>query len=279
MSKTDIQAVVFDFGGVLLDWNPRYLYRPFFPENPQAMEDFFLEVGFHEWNLSLDKGRPFAEAVPELSAQFPHHSELIRAFDERWHHCIGGRIEGTIDILRTLKEAGTHSLYGLSNWSAETFYRIRPDYEFFDWFDFIVLSGEVKLIKPDPAIFQYLLDQTGQPAEACVFIDDMAYNVEAAQQLGIRGIQFTSPEQLAADLRVAVHLQVLEMILHQLAFQLEIVALGQFGIALDGVQLKQQAFLEVAGADAGGFQSLDQAQGGFEVLRGKRGLPLFLDHL
>ncbi len=197
--NSKIRAIVFDFGGVLIDWNPRYLYREYFDNDPAAMEDFLNEIGFSAWNLEQDKGRPFAVAVEELSTRFPHHSHLIRAYDERWEQSIAGPIQPTVEILRALKEAG-YALYGLSNWSAETFYRARDKYAFFSWFDAIVLSGEAKLIKPDPEMFQHFLAKVGRTAEECLFVDDSLPNVEAARRLGFTAIRFVSSQQLEAEL-------------------------------------------------------------------------------
>lgn len=193
-------AIVFDFGGVLIDWNPRYLYRKLFRDEPEAVERFLTEIGFVEWNALQDKGRPFSEAVAELSEKFPHYSDLIKAYDERWEESVTGAIEGTVDILRELKEAG-YPLYGLSNWSAETFRRIRHQYPFMDWFEEIVISGEVKLIKPDPLIYKLLLERIKRSAEECLFIDDSEANVTTANQLGFQTIRFESPEQLSKELR------------------------------------------------------------------------------
>ncbi len=198
MLRRKSPVMVFDFGGVLLDWNPWYLYRQFF-DSPQAMEAFFQEIDFSGWNLEQDRGRPFAEAVTLHAQQFPHHAGLIRAYHEQWPASIGGAIPGTVDILTQLKTRG-YPLYALSNWSAETHYLIRPQYEFFEWFDGIVLSGEVKLIKPDPKIYQLLLEKAGVPAEDCLFIDDSLTNIRAAQALGFGTIHFQSPEQLRAEL-------------------------------------------------------------------------------
>ncbi len=193
-------AIVFDFGGVLLDWNPRYLYSKML-DNPQDLDRFLTEVGFSDWNAQQDKGRPFAEAVAELSERFPHYTHLIRAYDERWEEFMAGPIQPTVDILQSLKQAG-HTLYALSNWSAETFGRIRHKYEFLDWFETILLSGEVKLIKPDPQIFQLFLARVNRKAEDCLFIDDSKANIAAAHQLGFQTIWFESPEQLGRELRV-----------------------------------------------------------------------------
>src|SRR5262249_45913627 len=193
-NRSNIRAIIFDFGGVLLDWNPRHLYRKLFDDS-QAMEDFLSDIGFTEWNLQFDKGYPIAVGVAEHSEKFPQHRGRISAYNERWPECIAGPIQQTVDLLPVLKEAG-YALYGLSNWSAETFYRVRDQYPFLDLLDLIVLSGEEKVIKPDPQIFQVLLEKTGRKAEDCIFIDDSAANAEAAKQLGFTAIRFESPEQL-----------------------------------------------------------------------------------
>ncbi len=196
-----IKAIIFDFGGVLLDWNPHYLYRKFFDGDHKAMENFLQEIDFSTWNAEQDRGRAFAEGVAVLSEQFPQHAELIRAYPERWEESIGGAIDGTVEILARLKKQG-YSLYGLSNWSAETYPRVQHKFEFFGWFEGIVLSGEVKLAKPDPKIYHLLLEKAGVPASECLFIDDSLSNVQAAKALGFRTIHFRSPEQLEAELVV-----------------------------------------------------------------------------
>ncbi len=192
-------AIVFDFGGVLIDWNPRYLYQKLFTDDAEAMERFLDEIGFIEWNLEQDRGRPFAVAVKELSERFPHHADFIRAYDERWEESIGGAIEQTVALLGALKQAG-YSLYGLSNWAAETFRRIRHCFPFMDWFDDIVLSGDVQIIKPDRRIYAVLLERIGRPAAECLFIDDSEANIAVAEELGFETILFKSPEQLKDEL-------------------------------------------------------------------------------
>ena len=196
-----IKAVIFDFGGVLIDWDPRNLYSRFFPEQPQAMEDFLTEISFMEWNNQQDKGRPFTEAVALLSKQFPHHAHLISAYRENWKESITGSIEGTVKLLTMLKENG-YSLYGLSNWSAETFPIVRHEFEFLNLFDEIILSGEVKLIKPDPEIFELCLQKISIPADQCLFIDDSEANIIAAKKLGFDTIRFISPEHLKDELEI-----------------------------------------------------------------------------
>jgi 2-haloacid dehalogenase len=197
--KKNYPVIVFDFGGVLLDWNPRYLYQKLFDGNVVAMETFLNEIGFAAWNLEQDKGRPFTEGVALLSKQFPHYAALIHAYHERWEESILGAISGSVEILRVLKKQG-YPLLGLSNWSSETFQRVRSRYEFLDWFDGIVLSGEVKLVKPDPRIYGLLLDKAGVSAELCLFIDDSLVNVTTAKQLGFMTIYFESSQQLKKEL-------------------------------------------------------------------------------
>lgn len=195
-----IKAIIFDFGNVLLEWNPRNVYQRYFPDDPEGMERFFEEVNFADWNLQQDKGRPFAEGVAILSQQFPHHSHLIQAYHDHWVESVGGSIAGTVRILEQLKQAG-YSLYGLSNWSAETFPYARKKYDFLDLLDDIVISGEVGYIKPDPEIFQIILEKIGRPAQECLFIDDSLTNINQAQKMGFETIHFQSPEQLETSLR------------------------------------------------------------------------------
>jgi len=195
-----ITTIIFDYGGVLLEWNPRNLYRRFFPNQPEAMEQFLTEVKFVDWNLQQDKGRPFEDAIDSLSAEFPHHAHLIRAYYEYWEESISGVIPGSIEILKQLK-VRQYPLYGLSNWSAETFSRARYSYEFFNLFDDMVISGEVKMVKPEPEIFHLALQQFGKSAGECVYIDDSLANTEQARKLGFVAIHFQSPEQLKSDLQ------------------------------------------------------------------------------
>ena len=195
------RAIIFDFGGVLFEWDPRYLYRKLFNGNHEAMERFLADIDFYEWNLQQDKGRSFAEGVAVLSQQFPHYAVLIQAYNQRWEEAIIGPIQPTLDIAWALKQAG-YGLYALSNWSAEKFHFFRPRHELFEWFDDILVSGEVKIIKPDPRIYTLFLERIGRTAEECVFIDDSLPNIVAAQELGFMTIRYVSPEQLTSALNV-----------------------------------------------------------------------------
>jgi 2-haloacid dehalogenase len=200
MTNSPIKAIVFDFGNVLLTWDPRLVYHRFFPNDAEGMERFLEEVNFADWNLQQDKGRPFVEGVSALSQQFPQYSHLIQAFHDHWIDSVGGPLTGTVDILRQLKQAG-YPLYGLSNWSAETFPDARQKHDFFDLFDDMVISGNVGHVKPDPEIYHILLNKIGKPAKECLFIDDSPANIHQAEQLGFAVIHFQSPEQLSSSLR------------------------------------------------------------------------------
>ncbi len=197
--KRSLPVLVFDFGGVLVNWDPHYLYRPFFNSDDAAIDRFLNEIGFREWNLRQDGGRSFDEGVAVLSAQFPQYADLIRAYHVRYEDSITGPIAGTVEILRACKSAG-YPLYGLSNWAQEKFDLVRPKYEFFDCFDDILISSTVNLVKPDPRIFEIFLQRIGRRAEECVYIDDSAANVVAADRLGFTSIHFESPPQLATEL-------------------------------------------------------------------------------
>jgi 2-haloacid dehalogenase len=193
-------ALVFDFGGVLIEWDPRHLYRKVFNGDMQAVETFLLESKFMEWNIQQDAGRPFSEAVDEYCIRMPQYCELIRLYDQRYEESIKGPDWHTVEILQELKKAG-YPLYGLSNWPAEKWRLVRPKYEFFGWFDHILISGEVMLAKPDPRIFSLFLEQVGRPAEQCLYIDDSLQNIRVSGQMGFQTIHFRSAIQLREELQ------------------------------------------------------------------------------
>lgn len=193
------QAIVFDLGGVLIDWDPRYLYRKLFNGDEAAMEQFLTDVCNSDWNAKQDEGRSFAEAIGQLLPKHSEQRELIHAYFDRWPEMIAGAVEGTVEILAELKRAG-YPLYALSNWSAETYPHARRRFEFLSWFDRVVISGEIRLVKPRREIFDHLLEKIGRRAGECVFIDDSIANVNAAIDAGFDAIHFRSPEQLRGEL-------------------------------------------------------------------------------
>src|SRR5262245_30383040 len=193
------QAIIFDLGGVLIDWNPRHLYRKMFDGDDRAMEKFLTEVCTPEWNAQQDEGRSFADATAELIARHPDQEYFIRAWFDRWPEMVTGAIEGTLEIFAELKKA-QYELYALSNWSRETYPLARSRFEFFDWFDHIVISGEIGIVKPSRQIFDHLLEKAEKRAEECIFIDDSLINVNAAIGFGLDGIHFRSPGELRSEL-------------------------------------------------------------------------------
>jgi 2-haloacid dehalogenase len=199
MNPTPSPTIVFDLGGVLLDWNARHLYIKLFSGDTVAMEKFLAEVNFPAWNARFDGGHPLAEGIAELSSQFPHYADQIRAFQPRWQETIVGPIWPTVGILQRLKQAG-YPLFALSNWSAETYPIMQARYEFLSWFEKVVISGEVGSIKPDEHIFHVFLEIAGRPAGDCLFIDDSEANIATAGRLGFQTIRFLSPEQLESEL-------------------------------------------------------------------------------
>jgi len=200
MSSTiNIDTLLLDLGGVLVDWDPRYLYRPVFQGDEAAMEHFLAQVCPPEWNREMDAGRPVDEAIAERQRLFPEHAPLIALWKTRWEQMLRDPIHDTVELVDTLRKRG-HRLYALTNWSAETFPVARARFDFLRWFDDIVVSGEVKLAKPDPRIFQLAFRRCGLTPECTLYVDDVGRNVEVARELGMHAIHFEQPRKLRADL-------------------------------------------------------------------------------
>ena len=191
---------MFDLGAVLIDWNPRYLYRKIYKTEEEI--DWFLEnICTHDWNEKQDAGRSFEEATEELLVKHPQHEVAIRAWYGRWKETMNGSIQGSVDIFRELKNSGRFKIYALTNWSAETFPWALEKFEFLHWFDGIVVSGVEKTRKPFPEFFQILFDRHEVNPATALFIDDNLRNIEGGRAVGLPGIHFVSPAQLKTDLR------------------------------------------------------------------------------
>jgi len=190
---------VFDLGGVLIDWDPRYLYRKLFDGDSEAMEEFLATVCTQSWNEEQDAGRSFAEGCAVLKQVHPHKAELIDAWFARYDEMLAGPISGTVEILAELNSRNV-PLYALSNWSAETFPAARKRFEFLKWFRGVMLSGDVKLVKPDARIFKLFLETFAIDPALSVYIDDRRANVEAARAVGMHGIVFTDAAALRSEL-------------------------------------------------------------------------------
>lgn len=199
-----IKAVVFDFGGVLIDWSPEYLYRQLIPDETERRW-FLTHVCSMDWVIRQDGGQPIAEATDELIARFPDHEALIRAFYERWHEMVAGVLDEGVAIMEKLEAAGM-PLFGLTNWSAETFPYAWEHFPVLRRFRDIVVSGRVGLAKPDPAIFEAMRQRIeaqlpGIAPGELVFIDDNPKNAAAATALGWHGVHHVSAAQTEATLR------------------------------------------------------------------------------
>ena len=194
-----ITTIIFDLGGVLIDWNPEYLYRKVFKDESE-MKQFLEKVCTPEWNEEQDAGRTLAEATDFLLKEYPEHEEDIRLYYNRWQEMLAGAIEGTVNIFEKLKETKRFKIYALTNWSAETFPIALEKFEFLGWFDGVVVSGAEKKRKPFPQFYHILLDRYHVKAEETIFIDDNLRNVDAAKQVGLDAIHFRTPEQLNEEL-------------------------------------------------------------------------------
>ena len=193
-----LKTIILDFGSVLVDWNPHYLYDPYFGD--KAKTDWFIaHICTPEWNAQMDAGKPFAEGIAEKIAEHPEYEKEIRLYWNEWDKMMGGQIEGMQELLQDLRHKGYH-LYGLSNWSAETFQQVRPRYPIFDLLDGVVLSGIEKTIKPAPEIYRILLDRYQVVPNEAVFLDDNSANIEGAKALGIHGIVFHSATQARQEI-------------------------------------------------------------------------------
>lgn len=188
------QAVVFDLGGVLLDWNPRYLYRKLFDDEAE-MERFLAEVCTLEWHHAHDLGIPPEQTTAPLVAAHPEHAQMIWAWTQRTEEMLGGPIEGSVEILQALREAGV-PCFALTNMETWTYPVRRARYPFLSWFDGTVVSGFEGVAKPDPRIFGLLLDRFGLTAARTVLVDDSPVNVQAARAVGMQAIEFESPASL-----------------------------------------------------------------------------------
>lgn len=194
-----VKAVLFDIGNVIVDWNPRYLYEQLI-DDADRLDWFLRDVVNLAWHTHHDKGKPFAEGVADLSAQYPEEADLIALYDTRWDDTIKGTIDGTVTLIERLA-ASDVPLYGLTNFSAEKYPDFHEQYKVMHNFKGVMVSGEVGLVKPDPAIFNLTLERYGLKAEETLFIDDRMDNIIAAEKLGFKGHQFKSPEGLEACLK------------------------------------------------------------------------------
>ena len=202
-----IKNVVFDFGGVLLDWNPRYFYKSIFNDD-QKMEYFLQNIATSTWNAQMDKGRSFEECMKELAEQYPEYKDPIMLYRKGWETMLKGPIESGMRVLDAVMNAQKFKVYGLTNWSAETFPGTFNKYKFLQKFEGIVVSGEEQMIKPEKGIYLTLIERYNLVPEATFFMDDHIQNVETALSRGINAVQFTGTdknlEQIAKILNIKI---------------------------------------------------------------------------
>jgi len=196
MKKFD--TIIFDLGGVLIDWNPDYVYRTIFNDETK-MREFYDEICTSEWNEEQDAGRGLKEATEELVARYPHEEKNIRAYYDRWEEMLKGEIEGTVKVLEKIKDREDLKLYALTNWSHETFPVALKRFEFLQWFHGRLVSGEEKMRKPFVEIYELLLKRYNINPETAVYIDDNERNLKPAKELGLYTIHFKSPHQLEEE--------------------------------------------------------------------------------
>ena len=196
--RSMFKNIIFDYGGVLLDWNPHYLYDPYFGDVEKA-EWFLTHICTYEWNAQHDNGKPVAEGTAELISEHPEWEKEIRMYYDDFMKMMGGQIPGMEELVKELKAKG-YRIFGLSNWSVETFALVRHVYPVLDLMEDMVISGIERVMKPDHRIFELALQRFGIKAEETVFIDDNPSNVRAANEVGIKGILFRSKEQLISEL-------------------------------------------------------------------------------
>lgn len=195
-----ISNIIFDLGGVLIDWSPDYMYQKLLP-NPQERKRFLETICTLDWNEEQDGGRTIVDANEELISKFPEKKELIEAYYLRWEEMLGGPILPTVDIFRKLKATNKYGIYALTNWSAETFPRALELFDFLHWFDGRIVSGEEKTRKPFKEIYEITLSRFNLLAQETLFIDDNLRNIKAASSLGILTHHFQSAGALEKDLK------------------------------------------------------------------------------
>lgn len=198
---SQINTIIFDLGGVLIDWNPEYVFLDAFNGDREKMQWFFNNICTSDWNENQDAGYPLAQATKDLVEKFPEHEYYIKMFYGKWENMLGGPIDGTVKVLENLIKTEKYKLVALTNWSHETFPIAQKRFEFLKWFEGIVVSGDEKTRKPFKDIYDITLNRFNIAPEKSLFIDDNLRNIEAANALGINGIHFETPEKLIQQLK------------------------------------------------------------------------------
>jgi len=199
---TKIDTVIFDLGSVLIGWDPYPVLLKAFNNDPIKTRWFLDTICHMEWNNTLDTGKSFEQAKKERIAEYPEYAEYIAVYLDKWEDMLLGAIKGTLEIFKAMKKSGNFKLFAITNWSAEKFPIARRKYDFLSWFEDIVVSGEIGIVKPDKRIYEYAVERFKlNTPETAVFIDDRLENIEAAAEFGIKGIHYKNPQQLESELK------------------------------------------------------------------------------
>jgi 2-haloacid dehalogenase len=196
----DIDTIVFDLGGVLIDWNPDYVYKDIIPDQKER-KWFYQNICTPDWNEEQDAGRSLKEATEMLVSKFPEHEFNIRSYYGNWEKMLGGPIHDTVEIFRYLKFQTDKKLYALTNWSHETFPVALQKYDFLHWFDGRLVSGEEKTRKPFADIYQKLIERFNIDPATSIYVDDNERNLYPAKELGFTTIHFNSAQQFKKELQ------------------------------------------------------------------------------
>lgn len=196
-----VDTIIFDLGGVLIDWNPEYVFLDAFDGNREKMQWFFDNICTMSWNENQDAGYPIKQATEDLVKQFPDYENYIKMYYGDWENMLGGAIDESVKIFKQIIDSKQYKVVALTNWSNETFPIAKQRFEFLKWFEGIVVSGDEKTRKPFKDIYEICLNRFNIIPEKAVFIDDSLRNIHAAHNLGIHGIHFKNPNQLLQELK------------------------------------------------------------------------------
>lgn len=191
-----LKNIIFDFGNVLVRWEPQRVFLPHFDNDEAKYWHFWRHVCDDGWRNRIDAGEPMDACIRERQQHYPDYAEAVELYRSRWEETLPGEVPGMYDLVKTLVDAGAPAVYGLTNWSMETFPQARRRFPVLQLIENYVVSGDVRLVKPDPRIFRLLLDRYGLKAEESLFVDDNPDNVAAAQALGLHGIVFAGADEL-----------------------------------------------------------------------------------
>ena len=195
-----ITTIIFDLGGVLVDWNPEYVFLKEFKGDRKKMKWFLENICTMDWNEQMDAGKLIKDATNEKIKEFPQHEQLIRMYYDKWENMLKGEISDTVNILKALHSTD-YKLFALTNWSAETFPVAIKRFDFLKLFDGIVVSGQIKMLKPEKEIYEYILNKYKLKSSECIFIDDRLLNVKGAELVGMHGIKFDTSQQMKSELK------------------------------------------------------------------------------